>query len=335
MMIRKKILLVVPTDYTLYSLIKKNLEHIGFDVTLIVDHIGKFKYSGLLERLRDYIGRSYFNDHHFKRRLLMRFNSERQLADIRNFSHHDYGLVLRADFFEMQVLKEARNHVDRFVSFHYDGLADSKGILKRIPLFDAFYVFDKNDQEAYAELGLKHETNFYFDYPETSNPTDGDRLGFYYLSSFHKSRNDQLIAFHRYAKMLFADDVVFEVVVSRKDKNRIPRYIKENMVIHRKHIPFDEHLERIKSYRTILDFCISSHRGYSFRVFEALKYQKKLITNNTEIRNADFYHPQNIYILDQGLEGITDFLKTPYVALSKKIVSKYGFSNWIERLFSF
>lgn len=328
---KKTILLIAPTDYMLYTLIEKNLNHIGFDVTLVLNHNEKFRYSGFWERFQNYIHRTYFKDHHFKQQLVMRFNSEKQLADIRHHQRYDYGMVLRADFFDMKVLNEAREKVDQFVSFHYDGLANSQGILERIPLFDAFFVFDEADQTAYPQYDVKHETNFYFDYPEYLHLAEYDKPGFFYLSSFHESRSEQLIAFHRYAKQ-FVDDVVFEVVVSRKDRDRIPAYIREHMTIHRGHIPFAEHLERIKSYRTVLDFCISSHRGYSFRVFEALKYEKKLITNNTDIRKADFYHPQNIYVLDQGMEGIAQFLATPYITLPSEIVSKYSFSQWIGRI---
>src|SRR5690606_41419918 len=69
----------------------------------------------------------------------------------------------------------------------------------------------------------------------------------------------------------------------------------------------------LKHSSVILDFSISAHRGYSFRVFEALKYKKKLITTNPHIIRAEFYHPHNIYLLDQGTAGIPEFLRKPYV----------------------
>ena len=56
--------------------------------------------------------------------------------------------------------------------------------------------------------------------------------------------------------------------------------------------------------------------GLSFRIFEALGHRKKLITTNKDIVNYDFYHPQNILVVDENtIEIPEEFVTSPYVEI--------------------
>ena len=77
------------------------------------------------------------------------------------------------------------------------------------------------------------------------------------------------------------------------------------------------------------------HNGLSFRFFEALYYQKKLITNNTDIINYEFYNPNNIMIIDYNnytQASILEFLDKEYVNIDSEIINKYSFDNWLKRI---
>lgn len=76
---------------------------------------------------------------------------------------------------------------------------------------------------------------------------------------------------------------------------------------------------------------LSYHSGLSFRFFEGLYHEKKVITDNIFVKNYDFYHPDNIFITDyKKFDGLKEFLEKPYFPVDQKIVSKYGFDNWIR-----
>ena len=98
-------------------------------------------------------------------------------------------------------------------------------------------------------------------------------------------------------------------------------------------------LEEVKLYikqaACMLDLgVIDKHRGLTFRVFEALGYHKKIITNNSEIATYDFYNPQNILIIDgQNISIPNDFLNSPYAPIPELILKKYRLSNWVETVF--
>ena len=78
-----------------------------------------------------------------------------------------------------------------------------------------------------------------------------------------------------------------------------------------------------------MDFKLG-HNGLSFRFFEALKYEKKIITDNFSVKEYDFYNPNNIFILHKdNLENLETFLHSDYQKLPPELVEKYSFSSWI------
>ncbi len=86
--------------------------------------------------------------------------------------------------------------------------------------------------------------------------------------------------------------------------------------------------------KSILDFVSIGQSGLTIRPLEALFLKKKLITNDKFIKNFDFYHPDNVFILGKDkMEYLSDFLEKPFIEIEESITSKYDFSNWIKRFF--
>src|SRR5690606_2744456 len=100
------------------------------------------------------------------------------------------------------------------------------------------------------------------------------------------------------------------------------------------YISLKEVIKYIENSSVLLDIQKENQEGLSFRVFEALGYEKKLITTNKDIVNYDFYNPQNILVIDGVLPVIPkDFLDTKYVQVSEKIKDKYRREFWIKKVF--
>ena len=99
------------------------------------------------------------------------------------------------------------------------------------------------------------------------------------------------------------------------------------------YISYDEYLNKVMHSKCILDIVSDKENsGFSLRVLEALFLKKKLITNNINVKNADFYNENNIYILDEiKCNKIKEFLEKPYANIEQKIVDNYRFENWIRR----
>ena len=82
----------------------------------------------------------------------------------------------------------------------------------------------------------------------------------------------------------------------------------------------------------MLDLHNPIHNGLSFRTFESIGYEKKLITNNNLVETQDFYRPSNIFVINKNYERFKEFLAAPYEVLESTIREKYSFSNWITQL---
>lgn len=331
---KKKILLVAPDSFGLFNLIAKNLEYIGYDVVHIQDRGYPFSYDSFGQRVLNVIRKLVFRDKSYKGKLQDKLNRKRQLEGIATSERFEFSLVLRADFFDKDIIALIREKTDLMLSFHFDGIGRDLRILDYVSYFDRFYVFDENDVKKFPNFHFRYSPNFYFDFPfkfEDLRPQE--RYNIYYVSTFHESRVEYLSFIHRFLKNRF-DSVKFIVVYNKHKYGSIPDNVKDNMELTTEVISFQEQLRHISSSDLIIDLVISEHNGYSFRVLEGLRFAKKVITTNVSVRNADFYHPNNYFVIDSATDismvGFDEFLEQPYSPPSSDILKKYSFTNWLN-----
>jgi hypothetical protein len=61
--------------------------------------------------------------------------------------------------------------------------------------------------------------------------------------------------------------------------------------------------------------------------------KRKLITTNTDIINYDFYHKENIFIMDRKEMDIDlGFIEGNYHEINKEIYEKYSISGWTKNI---
>ena len=96
-------------------------------------------------------------------------------------------------------------------------------------------------------------------------------------------------------------------------------------------IPYKEAAEKARNCDVILDYSLSATTGLTLRPLEALFFRKKLITNNKDIAQYDFYRKENIYILGEENRTLREFWTEPYVEVDKEIRDYYLLSNWLKR----
>jgi len=83
----------------------------------------------------------------------------------------------------------------------------------------------------------------------------------------------------------------------------------------------------------IIDIQHPKQHGLTMRTIEILPLQRKLITTNSEIKRYDFYHNENIMVIDRD-DPILDeqFLLTPFKEIDPKIVHQYSVNGWVTKL---
>lgn len=98
------------------------------------------------------------------------------------------------------------------------------------------------------------------------------------------------------------------------------------------YLSYQDNLSIISQSRAILDIVQEGQTGMTLRIMECIFFKKKLITNQLSIIEEDFYCEDNCFIIGQdNFEKIHAFLEKPYVEISKNIINKYNFKEWLNR----
>ena len=331
----QKFLLIAPWDYQLYVVIEKNLRYLGYEVTVI--HNNHYPPGSL--RLRSklkYIVRTLFvgsreNDSN----LPTTYSEEKRMSLLKSSAHYDICLVIRADAFSEKLLREAKKRSGKFISFFYDGLTFNQHLLPLIPLFDRFYIFDKTELQPFEKYNVYYAPNFYVDYPELEKHVVNKDTKLYYISSYNSCRLDTIQSFYKCISQRLSP-VQFVLVYNKANEGEIPQYIKQHFTCRETIVSFEEQLHLIQHTELIVDIKMTSHSGFSFRIFYGIKLRKKVVTTNPLVVNEDFYHPDNFFVLTERNENeLDDFLKRPYVPLDEKIRTKYSFESWLRAVIAY
>jgi len=97
--------------------------------------------------------------------------------------------------------------------------------------------------------------------------------------------------------------------------------------------PYKEIIKCEAPVKALLEILQNGQEGITWRALEALFYKKKLITNYKEIKQYDFYNPNNIFILGvDDIERFKVFMSTKFEDVPKEYVNKYTFRGWLSNM---
>lgn len=95
-------------------------------------------------------------------------------------------------------------------------------------------------------------------------------------------------------------------------------------------IPYSDYLRHLAACQYLVDWVQADQAGLTRRPVEALFWQKKLITNHRTLLHADFYHPDNIFIVGYDDPArLTDFLHQPFVPVPDEVKYRYHVDHWL------
>lgn len=232
--------------------------------------------------------------------------------------HQDVILVLRPDKLQIKLLKHLKHNCDRFLGWYFDAITKFPKKQELIPLFDKVYSYEPCDVKGYD---LDFLPNFI---PFDCDAAPAGR-GVFNVSSY----DERFEIIEGIAKYLSKKNYPYNIIV-RSDKGTTSDHVE----IIEKNIPLDNVKELITDCKILLDVQKEDQGGLTFRVFESLGLGKKLITTNQNVKNYDFYDPNNILVLNKkSIEIPTEFLDCPYKPISEEILSKYRRRGWINKVF--
>lgn len=256
-----------------------------------------FSFSGLKEKNRtDFIKKTFLDQKKF-----------------------DQVLVIRPDKLEKEALIFLRENTIKMTSFFFDGIENFVDQKKTLSYFDTIYSYDKKDVQDYNFTFL---TNYIYD--DKIEKKEIKNLAFN-ISSF----DNRFYFLEKIASYLTQHKIKFLFIV-KKDKP----FAHDTIQISKKYLPISEVKDYIADSLVLIDLQKKRQNGLSFRIFEALGYSKKLITNNPDVVNYDFYNPNNIFVVTEDNVNIpVDFFKTEYIEVDSYIVKKYKLESWISTVF--
>lgn len=324
----KTFILVIPNDFSIYEIFNDNLEKFGFNLISIVPQ--DFKYRSTRERVFNFFHKIFSQNKSYKQKLIKKFHSENIEAKINHLEEDsvDYVLVIRPDIVEKDTLNKLFKIGKKVVAYQWDGLDRFPKVFDCIRMFEKFLIFDQQDYDKYKSQhpNLQKCENFYFDF-DYDYPINENSDIVYYIGAYYENRMAELILILRELEKYA---VKFDINL-RNHSSTIPKKEK-NIKFFKEYTDFRTNLSWMKNAKVLLDFKVEEHNGLSLRFFEALKYNKKIITNNKTVLDFDFYDPQNIFILHHDdLNKLGDFLQSEYRKVPDEIVDQYSFSSWLNK----
>ncbi len=210
-----------------------------------------------------------------------------------------------------RVLKKARN---KPIIYFWNPVKENDNIAELKKNFEV-YSYSVYDSQKYD---LKYNPTFFVNLPaEKTNTCEFDAI-------FIGKNKNRLSLLER-VYCLFNNPYFYVV----KDNSEVSNILELKTL----RLSYEEYLNVLVRSKSVVEILFTDNADYTLRTMEALFYQKKLITNNKLIKQAVFYNPNNIFVLDECTtkQDIDNFLNKPFVKYGEEVLEYYRVESWLSR----
>jgi hypothetical protein len=323
----RRILLITP-DYMGYTdIICSGIEeYLNAEVQLITTTGNELKliYRNFFHRLQNFFSKLFLNKNQKK---VFFFNAIKQkLDDVFNEqSQFDDILIIRPDLVK-EHLPFIKQHGKRMIAFFWDSFARIPHGKETIRYFNKFFSFEPKDVKDHNLLFLP---NFYS--PDlVINKSKQPQFDISYVASY----DDRVTTMERILLSLRSLDpktninIVASKHIGPKDKNE------KGIMWFTDALPRKETIRIMNNSSVVLDIAQPKQDGLSFRILEAMRLERKIITTNRTVVDYDLFDRKNIFVWEnENMIPAKDFFTTPYSPLPAEIVEKYSLENWVKKIF--
>lgn len=221
-----------------------------------------------------------------------------------------------------------------YINKFKQGARNDLGHFRELPC--ELWSFDKNDCER-AGMKFNHfcyEDAFYEENKDAfyNKENAGPILYDAFFIGVDKNRLPTLIRL----KALMEKYHYRTKIIIKKDNHGSYKHLsdEEKSILIEKSIQYKDIIKYIHQSKSIIEIQYSDQNGLTLRAMESLFFKKKLITDNLDIINYDFYKRENIFLLGQDPEKCLEtFLSSPYEPVDDDIIKQYTWEAWLERFF--
>lgn len=319
-----KNLLLFMTDFYGYNEeIISEINNQGYHVTWFLDKLILTQTDRIYGKInRNYIEKKF--DKYF----------EKCLNDIKDRIFDKILIIFGAVFIKERHINLLRKIFPNVPIIYYawDSVDNFPNIKTLLNLADYSYTFDPEDS-------IKYNANFLpLFYVSNDKKSNGFRYDISTIMSFYIEKFDNLDSVLK----ILPKNISTNIYLKLRDKfyyYRLLLFERDKIIKLKKYIKFDslnreEVINIFKNSKAVIDCPLPNQRGLTMRTFEVLAMNCKLITTNQNIKEYDFYSPDNIFIVDKSIKSIpTNFLETEFNT-KYNISENYSLKNFIKTLIS-
>ena len=290
--------------------------------------IGNFKYKNIYERVKNSLSKIFLG-----KNPKLKKRQDYIIQQLEKSGFQNQILVVNPELIDLEYHLTIKKYTDKYIAYLYDSVSRCPVEHLLEGIFDEIYSFDKDDIQNY---GFKPTTNYnYIEKIQKSAPSDikNDVL---YIASFDK-RISNLFALQTYFDQLkksYKFIIIGKKTTLYKWKHIFSSQLKK-FDLRRNRVNQNEMHTYYKQTQVVIDLVRTNQTGLSFRIFEAMAFEKKVITTNRNVVTYDFYNPNNIRVIDEhNLTIEARFFETSYQSLPDEIYSYYTLSAWVDRIFN-
>ncbi|MGN0707575.1 MAG: hypothetical protein ACI4JC_06195 [Faecalibacterium sp.] len=195
------------------------------------------------------------------------------------------------DFFPLADLKELQKHNNIKMSVVLIDSCEKKDTMKfqeyfKYLDFKNIYTFDKGDSLRY---GFKFTHQMYSKLPVTNKKQM--RQSDIYFIGYNKGRATKICELYRF---LTAKNVICDFTINGS-VDEISEVDCDGVFTNR-YASYQDVINEIQGANCILEMLQDGQEGTTLRYYEAVCYNKKLLTNNESIKEYEFYNPEYMKI---------------------------------------
>ncbi len=322
----KRILYISPKFFGYENKIKQELEDLGAIVDFFDDRPSN-----------DFITKVFIR---LKLKSLIKKKIDKYYENIYSYildKKYDFVFVVSPEtlsFKELTKIKELQTNA-QFILYMWDSF-ENKNSFNTIKLFDKIFSFDSRDVEKYS---LHFLPLFYSKEYKKKEHLSNYKYDLSFVATAHSDR----YKISKQIKNLIAENKLSvyyyfylpSIIIYFIRKLFIPKYTYGKLSeFSFSSLSQDKIIEIFDNSKVILDINHPSQFGLTMRTIECLGAEKKLITTNKNIKDYDFYNPNNILIIDRENINIDmSFFEKEYEGLSSEIYEKYSLNSWLKNIF--
>lgn len=324
----KRILLFIPKFFAYDKAIKEQCIKLGADVSLYDERAVTSAFARAVMKIFPFLFGHKANSYY------------KRIIDNHKDESVDYILIIRGDMVSEKTLKRLKKvfpHAKLCLHL-WDSLVNIKGITKRLKYFDYITSFDRNDCQKHTDFRFRPlfcMDEYNKEAVDTRSVEAVENVDIFFCGTIHSDRYKVIKAVESQCERL---GFIYKGIHYLQSKFMYSFYkiFKREFIGAKKAdfcfvpMPTETLSDAVERSKAILDIQHPKQSGLTMRTIEMLGMKKKIITTNKDIKNYDFYDPDNITVIDRSSPVIdAEIFNTPFMSIPSDVWSKYSLAQWI------